>query len=187
MKDLFLLANELEIFLEQKKWLFCYIGGLALQRWGENRLTNDIDVTLLTGFSDEESYIDELIKKYEVRRKDARQFALQYRVLLLQSKSKIGIDISLAGMPFEKNIIKRSSKFEFLPECNLRTCSAEDLIILKSFAARPKDWLDVRGIIIRQKAKIDKKLILNELKPLVELKEEPEILDKLERLFNEFD
>ena len=30
------------------------MGGVALQRWGEPRLTQDVDLTLLTGFGDEE-------------------------------------------------------------------------------------------------------------------------------------
>ena len=49
MIDLFQVANQLQDFLWQQRWNFCYIGGIALQRWGEPRVTQDIDLTLLTG------------------------------------------------------------------------------------------------------------------------------------------
>jgi hypothetical protein len=32
----------------------------------------------------------------------------------------------------------------------LHTCSAEDLIVLRAFADRSKDWVDIEGVIIRQ-------------------------------------
>jgi hypothetical protein len=53
--------------------------------------------------------------------------------------------------------------------------------VLKAFAARPKDWLDVEGIIIRQAGKLDWAYIHRQLQPLAELKEEPEIMDELQR------
>lgn len=36
---------------------FCFIGGLALLRWGEPRTTRDTNLTLLTGFGGEERFI----------------------------------------------------------------------------------------------------------------------------------
>ena len=51
--------------------------------------------------------------------------------------------------------------------------------MLKAFADRPKDWLDVDGIIIRQGGVIDWNYVQRHLTPLVELKEEPRILQRL--------
>lgn len=48
MKSLFLVAAELEAFLIERGWRYCFIGGIAVQRWGQPRLTNDIDLTILT-------------------------------------------------------------------------------------------------------------------------------------------
>ena len=79
MKDLFRLAAEVQQFVQGHQWSFCFIGGLALQRWGENRLTNDIDLSILTEFGNEESFIDQLLSEYPGRRNDAREFALEYR------------------------------------------------------------------------------------------------------------
>jgi predicted nucleotidyltransferase len=81
-------------------------------------------------------------------------------------------------MPFERQLIERSSLFEFEKDCVLRTCSAEDLIVLKAFAARDKDWADVHSILLRQKDKLDMDYIRENLTPLCELKGEPEIMTK---------
>lgn len=42
-------AGELQRFCERQGWRFCLIGGVAVQRWGEPRFTQDVDLTLLTG------------------------------------------------------------------------------------------------------------------------------------------
>lgn len=95
----------------------------------------------------------------------------------------MAIDISLAAMPFEEELIDRASKFTFLPDVEIRTCAAEDLVVLKGFAGRPQDWVDIRGILVRQGSRLDRAAVRARLTPLVELKEEPEILEKLEELF----
>lgn len=156
-----------------------------VSRWGRVRATQDADISLFTGFMNEESIIDSLLSKFKKRREDAREFALQYRVLLLKSETDIGVDIALAGLPFEEGAIKRGSYFEFFPGLSLFTCSAEDLIVYKAFAGRGTDWDDCRSIIVRQNSKLDKELIFRELSVLAELKEEPEMIDKLSLIFDE--
>lgn len=179
MIELFLLAQQIQNLCERYDWKFCFIGGLALQRWGEPRVTKDIDLTVLTGFGDEEPYIERFLQHFEARIPNAYQFALQNRVLLLKSSQNIGIDLALGGLDFEILAIQRSSLHEFLPEIHLRTCSAEDLIVYKAFANRPRDWIDIEGIVIRQQGNLDWQYIDEQLTPLVMLKEQPEILDKL--------
>ena len=51
-------AGELQRFCRGQGWRFCFIGGIALQRWGEPRFTQDVDLTLLTGFGNEETFVD---------------------------------------------------------------------------------------------------------------------------------
>ena len=43
-------AEEIQAFCQLRGWPFCFIGGVAVQRWAEPRLTQDVDLTLLTGF-----------------------------------------------------------------------------------------------------------------------------------------
>jgi predicted nucleotidyltransferase len=186
MTDLVEEAAELQKFLEKKGWKFCFIGGLAIQCWSQPRLTKDMDLTLLTGFGAEEPFIDDLLLAYTPRRTDAREFALTYRVLLLQTASGIGIDIALAGLPFEELSVERSTLVEFAPNIRLRTCTAEDLIVMKAFADRSQDRIDLRGILVRRGTRnLDWNYIWEHLTPLAEVKESPEILEYLKILQQE--
>jgi len=142
---------------------------------------------LLTGFGGEEQYIKPLLQHFEARIPNAAELALTRRVLLLRASSGVGLDIALAGLPFEESAVARSSLFAFPVNVLLRTCSAEDLIVLKAFAARTKDWLDVEGIIIRQTGRLDWPYIHRHLDPLAELKGAPQILVDLEKRRQEFE
>ena len=175
-------ARDVQLFCEARNWRFCFIGGVAVQRWGEPRQTKDADLTLLTGFGDELKYINELLAAYAARRDDAREFALANRVLLLRHQRGVPLDFALGAFPFEENSIQRSSLWEAAPGVMLRTCCAEDLVVHKAFANRNIDWADVERIIQRQGRRLDIALIRRELAPLVELKEEPEILAELESI-----
>ena len=120
----------------------------------------DVDLSLLTGFGEEERFIDEFLREYSGRLPDTKNFALQNRVLLLQSSNGVGIDIALGALPFEERVINRSIEIEAESGVMIRVCSAEDLIVMKAFADREIDWHDIRGIVVRQGIeKIDLQLI----------------------------
>lgn len=100
-------------------------------------------------------------------------------MLLLRSVSGVGIDIALGGLPFEESVVTRATRFTFPGDVPLLTCSAEDLVVLKAFAARGRDWIDVEGSIVRQAGVLDWAYIDEHLRPLATLKEAPEILTDL--------
>jgi len=180
LNPIFRAALEIQSFCERNRWRFCLIGGVAVQRWGEPRLTVDVDLTLLTGFGQEEGFVDRLLREFAGRRPDSREFALQSRVLLLQSSRGIPLDVALGAIPFEERTIERASRYDFGQGCSLTTCSAEDLIVHKCFAGRDKDWMDVDGILIRCKRQLNLSLIREELAPLLALKNAGEDMSKLE-------
>jgi predicted nucleotidyltransferase len=173
-------AAELQKVCQSQGWKFCFIGGLALQRWSEPRETVDVDLSLFAGFGEEQTFTKALLKHFEARISDAERFAQDRRVLLLRSSKGVGLDVALAALPYEALLIERSSYFEYPPGVSLRTCSAEDLIVLKAFAGRGQDWVDVERIIVRQTGKLDWNYIREQLGPLAELKDAPEILEQLE-------
>lgn len=172
-------AFEIQNFLESQSWQFCIIGGLALQRWGEARVTVDVDITLLTGFGNESNFIQKLLEKFQPRIENAEGFALRNRVLLLK-KENIGIDIALSALPFEIEAAESASYHEYAPNISLKTCSAEDLIVMKAFADRTRDWADIETVIQKQLS-LDWQRIYKHLEPLVKLKEAPQILEKLQK------
>jgi len=85
VEELLLAAVRVESLLLERGWRFCFIGGVAIQRWGNPRFTTDIDLTLLTGFGAEESFVDPLLRELRPRRPDAREFPLRHRVLLART------------------------------------------------------------------------------------------------------
>lgn len=187
MIELIRAAFDLQVLCEAEGWRFCFIGGLAVQRWGEPRETVDVDLTLLTGFGGEEPFIERLLQQYAGRVDDPAAFARIHRVLLIRAPSGVGIDVALGALPFEESVVSRSSLFSFPGPVPLRTCSAEDLIVLKAFASRPRDWIDVEGILVRQTGKLDWTYIDQQLRPLAELKEAPEIVNELEKRRQDFE
>ena len=123
--------------------------------------------------------------RFRGRIDDARAFALQHRTLLLVASNRIHLDVALGAMPFEERTVERASAFALGDGRSLTTCSAEDLVVHKAFAGRDKDWLDVRGIVTRQGAALDRALIWEELSPLLELRDdattEPRLRGLLDR------
>jgi hypothetical protein len=180
-------ARDLHAFLTERQWRFCIIGGIALLRWGEPRFTRDVDATLLSGFGREGEFIAPLLEAgYRGRVNDTAGFAQRNRVLLLTAPSGTPVDIALGGLPFEEEMVERSSLFEFTRGCRLRTCSGEDLVILKLFAFRPRDVLDVETVVVRQRGALDWAHIERHLGALAEVKEQPEIMEAFARLRSQY-
>ena len=172
ISDLVRAALDLQSFCESNEWKFCFIGGIANARWGVPRYTEDADVSLLTGFGNEEVFIDALLSRFQPRRVDAATFALRSRVLLLRHENGIALDIGLAAFPYEEATVERASLSEASDDFRgLRICSAEDFIVYKVFAGRDHDWGDVEGVLQRQR-KIDISIVRRELPWLLETKDD---------------
>ena len=171
MNPIFAAGLEVEGICRAAKLRFCFIGGLAVQRWGQPRMTADVDLTVITGFGSEQPYVDALLAALRGRIDDAKSFAMRYRTLLVVAKNGVHADISLGAMPFEERAVARASAFAIGGGSSLTTCSAEDLVVHKAFAARDKDWLDVQGIVVRQGAALERDQIWTELAPLLDLRD----------------
>jgi hypothetical protein len=182
VNTLFAAAADVQAFCDARGWKSSVIGGVAVQRWGDPRQTRDVDITILTGLGGEEQFIDPILGQYRGRLSDARQFALDHRVVLVETSTGVPVDISLAGLPFEARVIARSTRFDIQSDTPLVTCSAEDLVVLKAFAGRVQDWLDIEGIIVRQGPRLNRTLVLEELAPLLDLKDDVESEAQLRRL-----
>ena len=186
MIHLFREAGSLQDALSKRRWPFCFIGGIALQQWGEPRVTRDVNVSVFTGFGGEAAVVDALLDLYGPRLSDARAFALRYRVLLLRTASGVEIDVALAGLPFEAELIARAVTVEFEKGVMLRICTAEDLLVLKAFADRPQDRADVIGIARRRGTDLDWTAVAARLTPLAKAKEAPDIVRRVQELQREF-
>lgn len=181
MNPLFSAALEVQDLCRENGWGFCFIGGLAVLRWGEPRLTRDIDLTILAEFGSEEPVIEGLLGRFAARFDNAREFAKRHRVALLAADNGVPVDVALGALDFERRAVQRASAWD-VDGASLRTCGAEDLLVHKVFAGRDQDWVDVAGIIRRQRGALDRDLVLDELAPLLELKGSASDLDRLRQL-----
>ena len=151
----------LEAAIQVAKWLenqgirHFFIGGIALQYWGEPRLTRDVDVIVLVAPEEFDAFLEKAIKAFKPRIPDALEFARRHRVLLLETESGVPIDISLGIPGYEEEAWAHSKEVEFQPFGKLRLISPEDLIIHKCVAGRPRDVEDVERILVKQRLQVD--------------------------------
>ena len=153
MTDLFAEAARLQSILEKEGRDFFFVGGIALQIWGQPRLTTDIDLTVFTNLVDETEQLKHFASLYRTREEaepDPIEFARVRRVLLLKTNTDTGIDLMLSGLADISDELKRSSYEQFTPEISLKVCSADTLIAFKTVAGRLKDLADIESVIIRQ-------------------------------------
>ena len=67
MVDLFSAAKNIQDCFIAEEIPFCFIGGIAVLRWGEIRTTNDVDLTVLCGFGKEEELANKILRKFASR------------------------------------------------------------------------------------------------------------------------
>ncbi len=179
MNRIYAAALEVQRFCDDRGWGNCVIGGLAVIRWGEPRGTQDVDLTLVTGLGHEDRFVAELLRTFPSRIDDPIPFASENRIVLLTASNGITVDIGLGAFPFEERMIERSSRFAFLSDAVLTTCSAEDLVILKAIAGRGRDWSDIEGIAVVQRDRLDWACVTDVLESLSEVFDSGPVLDQL--------
>lgn len=179
-------ALEIQEFCTLRRWPFCFIGGMAVQHWGEPRLTRDADLTLYTGTGGENTFVDSVLEAFAPRNVGVREFALRNRVLLIYAKNGAPIDISLGAVAFEQKAVANARMEELAPGFKLRLCSPAALVVFKVFAGRPLDWADVEGIVAKSGKRIDWPEVRNDLHELLALKQDAESLPRLEKLLTSY-
>ena len=181
MITLFEEAVKLQDMLLDEGLDFFFVGGIPLQIWGQPRLTTDIDLTVFSELVNEDARIKWFLSRFKPligTVNSTLQFALQKRVLLLQTESQTEIDIMLGTIADISEELRRSSFQQFTPTLQLKICSAETLIALKTVAGRGQDFVDIETVMIKQDA-IDWEYIESYLGQVMEYED---ISSKRERL-----
>ena len=143
MNALIRAAADLQSVCEGQRWHFCFIGGLAVLRWGEPRETIDVELTLITGFGREREFVSVLLDAFRPRIDDAAAFAERNRVLLLRTASGVGLDIALGGLPFEELAVERSTRFIYPPDIVADLFGGGSDRTQGLRRCIPKDWVDM--------------------------------------------
>lgn len=151
---------------------YMVIGGQAVLVHGEPRLTRDIDVTLgvsVDRLTDVVAAAEAAGLKPLV---DPEPFARETMVLpCAEASTGVRVDLVFSESGFEREAIRRAIAVQ-VGHATVRFVTAEDLIVHKLIAARPRDLEDVRSILARQ-PKLDRQHVERTLRALEEAAEQP--------------
>jgi hypothetical protein len=131
---------------------YMVIGGQAVLLHGEPRLTRDIDITLGVD-ADEVHRVLEMGKGVGLipSTRDVDDFVKKTNVLpLLEESTSVRVDLIFSFSSYEAQAIARAVSVRVLGSL-VRFATAEDLIVHKLVAGRPRDLEDVRGILAHNK------------------------------------
>lgn len=162
------------------------IGGIAASVLGNARYTEDLDAMFLLSTQDVPIFLDAAkLEGIEPRIEDVEGFAKKNRMLLLRHvATDTAIDISLGILPFEQEVIERSSLQEFEDSLQVRLPSVEDLIIMKSLPRRPRDLEDIRTLVAKY-PDLDVIRIESWVKSFAEFLDIPEMWGQIEAILKE--
>lgn len=124
------------------------VGGIAASLLGRPRVTKDVDFVALADDSAWPALLD-LGASYGIlpRIADALAFALTTRVLLLTHEpSGVELHVSFAGLAFERELIARATP-RTLKGVRFKVATAEDVLVMKALALRPRDIADIESIL----------------------------------------
>jgi hypothetical protein len=174
--------RDLENWLESSKVPHTLLGGVAVSLISQPRATRDIDACILVEQDLWPSLIDSG-KNYGFlpRINDILAFAARSRVfLLLHQPTAIKVDISVAALPFEQEMLSRATTI-CVGDLEIKVPTPEDLVISKAVAHRPRDLVDIGSILVSH-PDIDLSRVRSFVSQFSIVLEMPEILDDLEQV-----
>lgn len=159
---------------------YMVVGGFAVAFWGEPRLTKDIDLVLATSKDILSKLVDILRdNNYVFHYEELKMLAkLSNRFTIADATNTFRIDLWVPQTYFEEQAFKRRLNKKYNGK-KILLISPEDLILFKLLADRTKDIDDIKGILARQKGKLDRNYLtlwaksLNKYKRLKKLEKSP--------------
>jgi predicted nucleotidyltransferase len=135
---------------------FMIIGGQAVLVHGEPRLTADVDVTLGVAPARLATVLEACRAiDLEPLPADVEDFVRDTFVLPAgDPESGIRVDLIFSTTPFESQAIERAVPIDVSGEA-VPFATAEDLILHKLFAGRPRDIEDAEGVVRRKGDEVD--------------------------------
>ena len=156
LPDFSRLLADLSRALRESQIPFMLIGGQAVLLHGRPRLTEDIDVTLGVDATRLPLLLDVCRRLgLSVLPEEAEAFVRETFVLPVRHEaSGIRVDFIFSTTPYEQQAIARAEPV-VLAGVAVPFASAEDLLIHKLFAGRPRDLEDAAGVVRRKGHQLD--------------------------------
>lgn len=159
-------------------------GAQAALIHGAARFTADLDVTVRLRDDDafnQSALVNALVAAGFQLRAAGDAFLEQTRVLpALHTATGMPVDIVLAGPGLEELFLERA-EFHDLEGLRVPVARAEDIVVMKILAERPKDLEDVAAILAAHPGALDLGLVRSTLRLLEEALGQSDLLPALER------
>jgi len=144
------LLERLAHALNDARLPYMIIGGQAVLLYGEPRLTRDIDITLGVDIDRQADVASAATKLGLALLVTPESFTKQAMVLpCLDPATGIRVDFIFSFTPYERQAIERAVSVA-IGQAQVRFATAEDLIVHKMLAGRPRDHEDVTGILLKR-------------------------------------
>ncbi len=146
------ILERLSIALSAAGIRYMIIGGQAVLVYGEPRITKDVDVTLSVEPDQAKRVIDLAIRaKFRPLPEDPESFIRDTMVLpAIDDESGIRVDLIFSQSAYERQAMDRVRTIR-VGNADVRFASAEDVVIHKIVAGRPRDIEDVASLMIKQR------------------------------------
>jgi predicted nucleotidyltransferase len=165
---------------------YIVIGGQAVLQHGEPRFTRDIDISLGV----DSGAVDQVLAAtaecgLKPLVESPRTFVERTYILPVHDpQTEIRVDFAFTFSPFEREAIARAVRLH-IGGYDVAFATAEDLIIHKLFAGRPRDIEDIRGILARKRGKVDREYLRHWIRQFAQLDGKAHLLTQLEDLLAE--
>ncbi len=172
--------------LDEQKVPYAIIGGQAVLLHGEPRFTRDIDISLGV----DSAVVDQVLSAVAACElkplvDSPKSFVERTYILPVHDPAtEIRVDFAFTFSPFERAAIARALRVE-IGGYPVTYATAEDLIIHKLFAGRPRDIEDIRGVLARKQGQVDRQYLRHWIGQFAQLEGKAHLLTQLEALFAE--
>ena len=145
-------------FLHRRGVPYMVIGGVANAVWGIPRATLDVDLTVWVSGDQIEAFVQAVTAVFPSRTAQPVAFLHETGVLPLQTSEGVRMDMIFGQLPYEDAAIQRAAR-HIVEGVEVRVCQPEDLVLHKLASERSKDQDDVRGIILQQAGRLDRRYL----------------------------
>jgi hypothetical protein len=145
-----------EDFLARNQVRHMLVGGLAVALRGQPRATADVDMVLAADVDEALALVQQLSNsKFRPLFADVEEVVQTSLILPLRHREQgVKVDLAIGLSGFERQAVERAQLCE-VAGTQIPVATAEDLIIMKSLAARPRDEQDLEGLVTAQASLLD--------------------------------
>jgi hypothetical protein len=167
-----------------------YGGAVAYNYYGPPRLTQDIDVLAQLPSLKIPAFVEELAAS-DCLHGELSPHPVELRPVLDDLRGRahlavflchgVRVELFVPWHPFHYRVLDRSPERDLEGQA-IPVHAAEDLIVFKKIFDRPKDWADIKAMLLAQKGMLDLDRIRAEARELLT----PESWEELDRLLSEY-